>query len=173
MARHCRSEHSTASKYNVAWPPCLARPRPRVLDRTLSCGKSSGSGTTLPKPSLSVPLPRARGAVVCPPRRTYPIAAGSKEPKLHRRQWRRRRCMRHPHVCSPRTPWPLAPRPERQLGAHRPAVAYAYVRALLCSRACPHVQGSSSVPDLAWHGAVGARPSVRFTRDLLYERLTR
>jgi hypothetical protein len=98
--------------------------------------------------------------VVCPPRRTYPIAAGSKEPKLHRRQWRRRRCMRHPHVCSPRTPWPLAPRPERQLGAHRPAVAYAYayayVRALLCSRACPHVQGSSSVPDLAWHGAVGA-----------------
>jgi hypothetical protein len=57
-----------------------------------------------------------------------------------------------PHVCSPRTPWPLAnpPPPDRQLALVRSAYAYApaartraaalYSRA--CLPACPHVQGS-------------------------------
>jgi hypothetical protein len=70
------------------------------------------------------------------------------------------KAMRHPHVCSPRTPWPLAPSARAAAwsapaGGGVRACAACFYSGALTSKAVV-------VPDLAWHGARSHIPLLHF-----------
>lgn len=155
---------------NVAWPPYLS-PSASGSRSHAALRLSRGSGTALPSQAC---LSLVDACPIDPHAHAPARLSGSlgrptptRSPRHGRSQSytsspvaEAAKAMRHPHVCSPRTPWPLAPSARAAAwsapaGGGVRACAACFYSGALTSKAVV-------VPDLAWHGARSHIPLLHF-----------